>query len=78
VPVAGRVRQAPPQPVDADFFVAGAAVQFGQRHGIRGDGRWVESSSRVGGRTTGSSVSHVTLARQNVIYRNIVRSVPFD
>ena len=30
------------QPVDAHALVAGAAVQFGQRHGIRGDRRGVE------------------------------------
>ena len=56
---AGFAGQAPLQPVDAYLLVAGAAGQFGQRHGIRGDCPRVESP-RIGSR-----VSHVTLARQN-------------
>jgi hypothetical protein len=41
-PTAGPLPQAPLQPVDAYALVAGAAVQFGQRHDVRGDGRRVE------------------------------------
>jgi hypothetical protein len=40
--VPGCLLQAPLQPVDAHALVAGATVQFGQRHGIRGDRRRVE------------------------------------
>jgi hypothetical protein len=49
VPAPRRLGQAPAQPVDAHPLVAGAAVQFGQQHSVRGDRR------RVEGR-----VSHVT------------------
>ena len=45
-PAAGRVVQPAQQPVDAHPFPAGAAIQLGQRHGVRGDRRRVEG--RVG------------------------------
>jgi hypothetical protein len=62
-----RASRALVQPHDAYLPVAGAAGQFGQRHGIRDDYPSVESR-----------VSHVTLARQNFVYHYIERSVPFD
>ena len=51
---AGRLLQAPLQPLDARALVASAVVQLGQRHGISGDRRRVESR-----------VLHVTSARQS-------------
>ena len=42
VPAPGSLLKAPLQPVDAHLLVPGPAVQFGQRHGIRGDRRRVE------------------------------------
>jgi hypothetical protein len=62
--------QAPLQPVDAHLLVAGAAGQFGQRRGIRGDCPGVESPS------IGSRVSHVTLARRNSYNHADRASVP--
>jgi hypothetical protein len=62
--------QAPLQPVDAYLLVAGAAGQFGQRHGIRGDCPGVESPS------IGSRVSYVTLARRNSYNHADRASVP--
>ena len=62
--------QAPLQPVDAYPLVAGAAGQFGQRRGIRGDCPGVESPS------IGSRVSHVTLARRNSYNHADRASVP--
>jgi hypothetical protein len=60
------LRQALAQPVDAHPLVAGAAVQFGQQHGVRGDRRRIEGC-----------VSHVTWPNTTEDHE-VERSVPFD